>query len=107
MSGYGASRFDAVNAFGSNYTTPGWQRAQARKARGDVGGFDENGQRRYVPDGVFDQDDDSESYSDNLSPGGRGRAEGAGEGDGRKRSAPSPGSPDQAGGRHPLPKGRG
>ncbi len=56
MSGYGASRFDAVNAFGSNYTTPGWQRAQARKARGDVGGFDENGQRRYVPDGVLTTD---------------------------------------------------
>ncbi len=66
MSGYGASRFDAMNAFGSNYTTPGWQRAQARRARGDVGGFDENGQRRYVPDGVFD--DDSEANSDHLSP---------------------------------------
>jgi DNA helicase-2/ATP-dependent DNA helicase PcrA len=88
MSGYGASRFDAVNAFGSNYTTPGWQRAQARKGRGDMGGFDENGQPRYVPDGVFD--DDSEAYSDNLSAGGRGRAAGAGEGDGRKRRTPSP-----------------
>ena len=30
--GYGASRFDATTAFGSNYTTPGWQRAQAKKA---------------------------------------------------------------------------
>ncbi len=29
--GYGASRFDAANAFGSNYGTPGWQRAQAKK----------------------------------------------------------------------------
>ena len=29
MSGYGASRFDEMNSFGSNYTTPGWQRAQA------------------------------------------------------------------------------
>ena len=34
MSGYGASRFDETNSFGSNYTTPGWQRAQARKGRG-------------------------------------------------------------------------
>ncbi|MEA2930204.1 MAG: ATP-dependent helicase UvrD/PcrA [Hyphomicrobiales bacterium] len=34
---YGASRFDTMGAFGSNYSTPGWQRAQARKARG----FDE------------------------------------------------------------------
>jgi ATP-dependent DNA helicase UvrD/PcrA len=52
MSGYGASRFDEVNAFGSSYTTPGWQRAQARKGRG---GFYDNGQPRYVPDGVFDE----------------------------------------------------
>ncbi len=34
MSGYGASRFDEMNSFGSNYTTPGWQRAQERKGRG-------------------------------------------------------------------------
>jgi DNA helicase-2/ATP-dependent DNA helicase PcrA len=55
MSGYGASRFDETNSFGSNYTTPGWQRAQARKGRG---GFSENGQPRYVPDGVFNQDEE-------------------------------------------------
>jgi DNA helicase-2/ATP-dependent DNA helicase PcrA len=55
MSGYGASRFDEMNSFGSNYTTPGWQRAQkAREARKGSGGFNENGQPRYVPDGVFD-----------------------------------------------------
>lgn len=30
--GYGSSRFDAMESFGSNYTTPGWQRAQARRA---------------------------------------------------------------------------
>src|SRR5690606_31716680 len=34
--GYGASRFDDAGAFASNYTTPGWQRAQARQR----GGFD-------------------------------------------------------------------
>jgi len=55
MSGYGASRFDEMNAFGSGYTTPGWQRAQARKGRG---GFYDNGQPRYVPDGVFDESGD-------------------------------------------------
>jgi DNA helicase II / ATP-dependent DNA helicase PcrA len=33
------SRFDTMQSFGSNYTTPGWQRAQARKARG---GFDDS-----------------------------------------------------------------
>jgi DNA helicase-2/ATP-dependent DNA helicase PcrA len=38
---YGASRFDTMQSFGSNYTTPGWQRAQARKARGS-GGFEDN-----------------------------------------------------------------
>ncbi len=51
MSGYGASRFDEMSSFGSSYSTPGWQRAQARKGKG---GFSENGQPRYVPDGVFD-----------------------------------------------------
>ncbi len=55
MSGYGTSRFDETNSFGSNYTTPGWQRAQARKGRG---GFSENGQPRYVPDAVFNQDEE-------------------------------------------------
>jgi DNA helicase-2/ATP-dependent DNA helicase PcrA len=42
--GYGPSRFDNVESFGSSYTTPGWQRAQANRARnqggrGDTGGF--------------------------------------------------------------------
>ncbi|HEY2136299.1 MAG TPA: 3'-5' exonuclease, partial [Xanthobacteraceae bacterium] len=37
FSGYGPSRFDQMESFGSSYTTPGWQRAQARKR----GGFDE------------------------------------------------------------------
>jgi DNA helicase II / ATP-dependent DNA helicase PcrA len=72
MSGYGASRFDEMNAFGSSYTTPGWQRAQARKGRG---GFYDNGQPRYVPDGVFD-----EAGDDNFSsppPGGGRSARGA------------------------------
>jgi DNA helicase II / ATP-dependent DNA helicase PcrA len=46
--GYGPSRFDNVESFGSSYTTPGWQRAQANRARGQGkssgqkrGGFDE------------------------------------------------------------------
>src|SRR6185437_9097635 len=55
MSGYGPSRFDEAGAFGSNYTTPGWQRAQGRKGKG---GFSEDGQPRYVPDGVFDEAQD-------------------------------------------------
>ena len=44
-SGYGPSRFDNVESFGSSYTTPGWQRAQANRARrgGQArGGFSED-----------------------------------------------------------------
>ncbi|UEM10582.1 UvrD-helicase domain-containing protein [Bradyrhizobium barranii subsp. barranii] len=45
--GYGASRFDDMEAFGSTYSTPGWQRAQANRNRGGgrsgggQGGFEE------------------------------------------------------------------
>jgi DNA helicase-2/ATP-dependent DNA helicase PcrA len=35
--GYGPSRFDNVESFGSSYTTPGWQRAQANRARSQGG----------------------------------------------------------------------
>jgi DNA helicase-2/ATP-dependent DNA helicase PcrA len=37
-SGYGPSRFDNVESFGSSYSTPGWQRAQANRARSQNGG---------------------------------------------------------------------
>ncbi|MDB5632988.1 MAG: family ATPase [Tardiphaga sp.] len=39
-SGYGPSRFDNVESFGSSYSTPGWQRAQAnrRGGQGNNGG---------------------------------------------------------------------
>jgi DNA helicase-2/ATP-dependent DNA helicase PcrA len=46
--GYGPSRFDNVESFGSSYATPGWQRAQANRNRGQGGrgqargGFEEN-----------------------------------------------------------------
>ena len=36
--GYGSSRFDAMTSFGSSYNTPGWQRAQAKKAGGEFPG---------------------------------------------------------------------
>ncbi|MFT3941521.1 ATP-dependent helicase [Rhodopseudomonas sp.] len=49
MSGYGPSRFDNVESFGSSYSTPGWQRAQAQRSRsgggsngGRSGGFSES-----------------------------------------------------------------
>ncbi|WP_028350353.1 ATP-dependent helicase [Bradyrhizobium murdochi] len=35
--GYGPSRFDNVESFGSSYTTPGWQRAQANRNRNQGG----------------------------------------------------------------------
>jgi DNA helicase-2/ATP-dependent DNA helicase PcrA len=38
--GYGPSRFDGMDSFGSSYATPGWQRAQANRGRG---GFNETG----------------------------------------------------------------
>jgi DNA helicase-2/ATP-dependent DNA helicase PcrA len=59
--GYGASRFDATTAFGSNYRTPGWQRAQTKTAGGGGGGFSESG-ARYAADG------DHGSLDDNSSP---------------------------------------
>jgi DNA helicase II / ATP-dependent DNA helicase PcrA len=51
--GYGPSRFDDVTAFGSNYTTPGWQRAQGRRGRG---GYDDMGQRYGFVDAEQDAD---------------------------------------------------
>jgi DNA helicase-2/ATP-dependent DNA helicase PcrA len=47
MSGYGPSRFDNVESFGSSYSTPGWQRAQANRSkngggRSGGGGFSES-----------------------------------------------------------------
>ncbi len=49
--GYGSSRFDAATSFGSSYNTPGWQRAQAKKA--------ENGDGFAEPDADYDADDSS------------------------------------------------
>jgi DNA helicase-2/ATP-dependent DNA helicase PcrA len=67
MSGYGPSRFDEMAAFGSRYTTPGWQRAQARRG---MGGFNETGQRRYVPDGEEFEADGTTTRSSSPPPGG-------------------------------------
>ena len=37
--GYGGSRFDRAQSFGSTYNTPGWQRAQERQRQGGGGGM--------------------------------------------------------------------
>lgn len=77
--GYGPSRFDNVESFGSSYTTPGWQRAQANRARGGQGGQDRRqGQARG---GGFNESqspfsgsrsDTSGSRSDSFSRGDTG-----------------------------------
>lgn len=57
--GYGASRFDDMEAFGSSYSTPGWQRAQANRNRGGQG---RNGRGR----GGFEEE--AASFSSSSSP---------------------------------------
>jgi ATP-dependent DNA helicase UvrD/PcrA len=63
--GYGPSRFDNVESFGSSYTTPGWQRAQANRNRSQG---NRNGQAR----GGFEESQSSFSGSrgDAFSGGG-------------------------------------
>jgi DNA helicase-2/ATP-dependent DNA helicase PcrA len=62
--GYGPSRFDNVESFGSSYSTPGWQRAQANRARGQGG---RNGQA-----GGFNESQSPFSGSRDTSSGGGG-----------------------------------
>jgi len=50
--GYGPSRFDNVESFGSSYGTPGWQRAQARRGRNGQGQAQGQAQSR----GGFDEE---------------------------------------------------
>jgi DNA helicase II / ATP-dependent DNA helicase PcrA len=79
--GYGPSRFDNVESFGSSYATPGWQRAQANRARGQ-GGRQETRQekrqesRQGQARGSFDEEQSpfSGSRSDASSGGGFARA---------------------------------
>jgi len=106
--GFGASRFDQMTAFGSNYGTPGWQRAQANKGkghydetgrwRGPGGGFSETGTPRYGDKGQSGEGpgDDSLDYvqpdydDDDVSTGRATRSPPprAGEGQGGSRRAP-------------------
>jgi DNA helicase II / ATP-dependent DNA helicase PcrA len=65
--GYGPSRFDNVESFGSSYSTPGWQRAQANRARGQSGRQDgKQGQAR----GGFDENQSPFSSGRSDAPGG-------------------------------------
>jgi DNA helicase II / ATP-dependent DNA helicase PcrA len=67
--GYGPSRFDNVESFGSSYTTPGWQRAQANRARGQ-GGRQGNGQGQAGGGFNENQSPFSGSRRDTSSRGG-------------------------------------
>ena len=94
--GYGASRFDGMTAFGSNYSTPGWQRAQANKNRG---GFSETGAPRYGEQGIgddsldhidpiYDEDDVSPGRATGSPPPLRGRSAAGGRREGSRPRAP-------------------
>jgi DNA helicase-2/ATP-dependent DNA helicase PcrA len=73
--GYGPSRFDNVESFGSSYTTPGWQRAQANRARGQGGGkADHQGQAG----GGFNESQSPFSSSRSDASSSRGDAHGSG-----------------------------
>src|SRR3954453_14233515 len=76
--GYGPSRFDNVESFGSSYATPGWQRAQANRNRSQGGrgqargGFEES-QSSFSGargDTSGSRSDTSGSRSDIFSGGG-------------------------------------
>jgi DNA helicase-2/ATP-dependent DNA helicase PcrA len=67
--GFGGSRFDTFGAGGSSYSTPGWQRAQKRRARMDDDGFGDEGSD-YDTEARFVDGDEA----GHLSPRGRGRA---------------------------------
>jgi DNA helicase II / ATP-dependent DNA helicase PcrA len=72
--GYGSSRFDATTSFGSNYGTPGWQRAQGKRSNNDDG-FSEASDH-YEPD----------EDTTHLSPAARGRSSEARPGEGVRTS---------------------
>jgi DNA helicase-2/ATP-dependent DNA helicase PcrA len=75
------SRFDEMTHFGSSYSTPGWQRAQAR-GRGRFGndGFSEGAD-------AYSVDDEGPAGATSSPPPGRGRdREGVGFGRGKPRS---------------------
>jgi DNA helicase-2/ATP-dependent DNA helicase PcrA len=71
-SGYGPSRFDNVESFGSSYSTPGWQRAQANRARGQGG---RNGQA-------------GGGFNESQSPFSSSRSDAAGAGFSRNKRGP-------------------
>ena len=77
--GYGSSRFDAATSFGSNYGTPGWQRAQAAKDSQRGGGFVEKTSGFAEGDSRYAMDEDEELHHSPLAR--RSKGEGRREAD--------------------------
>ncbi len=69
-SGYGPSRFDNVESFGSSYTTPGWQRAQANRARSQSGRKGQAGGGFNESQSPFSGSRSDASGAGNDAPGG-------------------------------------
>ena len=70
----GASRFDEMTHFGSSYSTPGWQRAQARGRGGFGGGFGDKGGFSEDGDEYAARDDGTDDALRSPSPlAGEGR----------------------------------
>jgi DNA helicase-2/ATP-dependent DNA helicase PcrA len=84
--GYGASRYDSMTAFGSSYTTPGWQRAQANNQANK-----QASNRTSKKPGGFSEDDIGYEADDDLSrvsPPGRDRPGEARSGEWSRANAP-------------------
>jgi DNA helicase-2/ATP-dependent DNA helicase PcrA len=81
----GASRFDEMTHFGSSYSTPGWQRAQARGRGGFGGGFGDKGGFSEDADEYAARDDGMDDVG--FAPPERGRVRESGSfGRGRPRA---------------------
>ncbi len=68
--GYGPSRFDNVESFGSSYSTPGWQRAQANRNRGQGGRGQARGGFEESQSPFSGSSGDAGSRGDTFSGGG-------------------------------------
>jgi len=85
--GYGPSRFDSFAPSGSSYSTPGWQRAQKRRAREDDGFGDEGSE--YEAEARFIDSEDEHggaAHSAKSPPPLRGRDREGGASRGRAGS---------------------
>jgi DNA helicase-2/ATP-dependent DNA helicase PcrA len=88
--GYGPSRFDNVESFGSSYATPGWQRAQANRARGG-GGRQGTFNQGTFNQGTFNKGPFNEGgFNESQSPFSGSRSDASSRGDGFSRGRRAP-----------------